>query len=318
MSRVEKLFVPQALGETLRESIAAEIAPEVPTATQHLAVPVDLRHVPELMADGLHIIFAVPRLIILARCGVGIRPVAHLVEILDRRELRIPSQLGVKFHGEFARHLARCRQLMLIMTEHDELPDEPRKRRAVLLLERVDGLDVGNHLREIAAHAIDRICFGTGAVDRTDHRTQPMLHDAFEQFGSHRVEIGAVQRGQRYLALLRQRQDVEQVRIEKDFSVIGQLDHLQRQVLVEQLAEIIESQEAAADRGMDCTARRRTGWTAELAKGGSFEPNSARRRILGPGLHFRADPKNVIILSATHRPTLTGMIVQIDKRQCIL
>jgi hypothetical protein len=45
----------QAVGEC----VAAELAPEIAAAAQHLAVPIDLRFQPQLPADRLRVVHAV-------------------------------------------------------------------------------------------------------------------------------------------------------------------------------------------------------------------------------------------------------------------
>jgi hypothetical protein len=52
-SRILDLLGVDARRQSVAEGITAEIAPVIYTATEHLAVPIDLRIVPELSANPL-------------------------------------------------------------------------------------------------------------------------------------------------------------------------------------------------------------------------------------------------------------------------
>src|SRR5262249_39803273 len=55
---IAHLFVVDAFDQAVGEGIAAEVAPEIPTVAENPSVPVDLRIVPQLMADSAGIFVA--------------------------------------------------------------------------------------------------------------------------------------------------------------------------------------------------------------------------------------------------------------------
>ncbi len=52
---------------------------------------------------------------------------AHILDVLDWREIVVPGELEVEFHVQLCRHLARLWNLMLIVTKHNELPRQAGK-----------------------------------------------------------------------------------------------------------------------------------------------------------------------------------------------
>ena len=149
-TRIAHLFAVDAVRQTLRERVAAEVAPEIPTAPKHPAVPVELRIVPQLMACGRKVFRSVPslELVTIERLPAGLR--ADELPVANWREFRVPGQLRAEVHPEFVRHFARNGNFMLVVTKDDKLPGETRNLGSILLLMEIDPFDVADHLVKIA------------------------------------------------------------------------------------------------------------------------------------------------------------------------
>src|ERR1700693_4373804 len=165
---------------------------------------------------------------------------------------------------------------MLVVTEDDELPAQARKLGAVQLLEAVDLPDVRDHLVEIPPDPIEPVRLLACTIDRAGHSPELELDDSLENLVAHMVEVYTVAGYHGDFALIRQLENLQELRVEKDLAVIRQLDERERGVLIEEMAKIIEPDKAAADRRMDRPGRCRTGRAAQLAERGRFEPDRAR------------------------------------------
>jgi len=82
-SSVSHLFIVDAVHQPVGKCVTTEIAPKIPTATNHLPIPIDLRSVPELMADFACEFFSVLLLILFTgdRSPPGLA--AHELRVAD-------------------------------------------------------------------------------------------------------------------------------------------------------------------------------------------------------------------------------------------
>src|SRR6516162_7442105 len=148
------------------ERIATEIAPDIDTATEQLAVPIDLRHVPELVANGLVVEFTVVEpFVFIPRGGSHAGRRADSLKIPHGRIIWVIIQCGTEFHAKLTRHLTRHWQFVLVVTEYDKFPSQLWKRGTILLLQLIDFADIVDNVGEFAAHTINRISLFAGAVD---------------------------------------------------------------------------------------------------------------------------------------------------------
>src|SRR5262249_34874597 len=102
--------------------IATEIAPVIDTATEHLAVPIDLRLVPELVANVLVVGMAVEHFVFILCNGVISRRRTDSLRVPHGRIIGGPIQLCEKVHAKLTRHLARHWHFVLVVTEYDKFP----------------------------------------------------------------------------------------------------------------------------------------------------------------------------------------------------
>ena len=147
-----------------------------------------------------------------------------------------------------------------------KLPCEFRNGRLIAVFIGIDRFDVTDDLVEIAANAIFPVTFGRGTVDGAGDHAHPVFDQAFENFVSDVIEIGPIRDRNGDVFFMRIFENLQQLRIEKDFAVIRNFHLFQRRVRIQQLAEILEFEKSTPDRGMDMAARRRTRRTSQLAK----------------------------------------------------
>jgi len=155
---------------------------------------------------------------------------------------------------------------MLVVTEYDELPYETRQGRLIAVFIGIDLFNVTDDLIEIAANAILPVAFGRRTVDGAGYGAHLVFDQAFENFVFDVIEIGAVpdRNGDASLACIFK--NLQQLRIEKDFAVVGNFYLLQRGVRFQKFAEILEFEKSTPNRGVDVPARGWTGWASQLTK----------------------------------------------------
>ena len=178
--------------EPVAKDVAAEISPEIHTTAEHLAIPIDLRHIPRAHGRCRPCEFAILLLVFLPRADADPYLLADEFGIPQRRKRIVPRQFRSKLHAEFVRHLSRQRQLVLVVAEDHELPRETRQIGVIRALVGVDRANVGDDRIEIPANAIDAVGLGASAVDRAGQPPHPELDDRLERLESRGVEVDTI------------------------------------------------------------------------------------------------------------------------------
>src|SRR5271169_6150206 len=69
--------------------------------------------------------------------------------VLHRRVVCLPGQPRHKLHTPLGRHVTRCLDLVLVVSEYHELPTEQRECRPLLRPEFKDLIDMPQHTMEV-------------------------------------------------------------------------------------------------------------------------------------------------------------------------
>jgi len=116
-----------------------------------------------------------------------------------------------------------------------------------------------------------------------------VLDQAFEDLVRDVVEVRAVVDLEGDALFVGQLEDLEDFGVEEDFAVIGDFNVADGGVGLEEVLEIGELQDPAADRGFDGLGGGRSGGTAQLAARGDLEADTLWFDERGSGGHGAAD-----------------------------
>jgi len=202
---IHDLLGVDARAQSVAERIATKIAPGIDTATEHLAVPIDLRVVPELVAKVRVVRFVVERIVFIHCGGVHAGRRTDSLTVPHGRIIGVPIiHGGEEVHAKLTRHLERHWEFVLVVPEYDKFPNQLRKWRTIELFQLINLANIGDNIGEFAAHTIYRIGFFAGSVNRARQPAELVFNESLQHLRPDLVQIDTVFSSELYAALVRQ------------------------------------------------------------------------------------------------------------------
>jgi hypothetical protein len=126
----------------------------------------------------------------------------------------------------------------------------------------------------------------------------PELDDSLERLRSRGVEVDAVHRAYFDATPVGVLENVDEMRIEENLAEVRELDMLEPWIGIDNLAEILEPEEPAADVGMNLSACCGAGRATQLAEGRRLEPERTRPHYVRP--HYVRQPASLLPRTLHH------------------
>ncbi len=173
---------------------------------------------------------------------------ANQLTVLHRRIICFPGQPRDKLHAPIVGHGARGLDLVLVVSEHYELPTQEWKRGPLLRAQLTDLVDIRQHLMEIPIYAVARIGFLGHAVNRACKRAHAVAHQSFQCILASKVEIDAVAAADGHFMFERTGKNIGELRVQEHLSIVGKLNVRDLRIAFQQRFKIGQLQMTRAQR----------------------------------------------------------------------